>query len=375
MERQNTICIVSGLQRSGTSMIMQMLEKGGLVPLTDQVRKADENNPNGYYEIQGIYQKLNQGNFPIENAFNKSLKVYAKFLPILPKDQHYKIIFIERDLNEIWQSIHNISISKGQKIKSEFFNIRRREMLKSIVETAKNWIKENNQDVLFLSHSEVISHPEVAAESINAFLGNSLNQNQMAAAVLPELQKVKEKKKFWVTDRAPKSVASLIEKYAEGKDFCEIGIGEGHLLNQISGCQSKFGIEQNQYGIQRCKSLYPHLEILEGDALNFIAQNPFDVCYMWLTYPTNQKVVDAILENNPSSTIIMGLNYFYHLPDDDEKLKKYLNNYGPVAKAELWNQNIDKHLKSIKNRGFNYKVIQVIDEENDEIFSLAVINQ
>ena len=48
---QDTITIVSGLPRSGTSMMMKMLEAGGMQVLTDNIRTPDEDNPKGYYEF------------------------------------------------------------------------------------------------------------------------------------------------------------------------------------------------------------------------------------------------------------------------------------------------------------------------------------
>ena len=51
---KKTITVVSGLPRSGTSMMMKMLEAGGMQILTDNLRTADENNPKGYYEYERV---------------------------------------------------------------------------------------------------------------------------------------------------------------------------------------------------------------------------------------------------------------------------------------------------------------------------------
>ena len=42
------VTLVSGLPRSGTSMMMKMLEAGGMPVLVEHLRTADEENPEGY---------------------------------------------------------------------------------------------------------------------------------------------------------------------------------------------------------------------------------------------------------------------------------------------------------------------------------------
>ena len=57
------IVVVSGLPRSGTSMMMQMLQAGGLEILTDAVRMADASNPKGYLEFEAV-KDLDKGPTP-----------------------------------------------------------------------------------------------------------------------------------------------------------------------------------------------------------------------------------------------------------------------------------------------------------------------
>jgi hypothetical protein len=95
-----TKIIVSGMPRSGTSMMMQMLEAGGLQPFTDQIRQADEDNRQGYYEHEAI-KRLAKDNGIIEQVDGKAVKVIASLLKFLPDKYNYKIIFMERDFNEI----------------------------------------------------------------------------------------------------------------------------------------------------------------------------------------------------------------------------------------------------------------------------------
>ena len=85
------IVIVSGLPRSGTSMMMKMLETGGLKPLTDNLRVADEHNPKGYYELEAV-KKIDENKEWLKDAQGKVVKIISKFLQSLPSIYTYKII-------------------------------------------------------------------------------------------------------------------------------------------------------------------------------------------------------------------------------------------------------------------------------------------
>ncbi|NJN62987.1 MAG: tetratricopeptide repeat protein [Coleofasciculaceae cyanobacterium RL_1_1] len=96
---ENCINIVSGLPRSGTSMMMQMLAKGGLDVFTDGVREADMNNPRGYYEFE-LVKNLGRDNSWIDRAQGSVVKIVAPLLPKLPRDRAYRIVFMQRPLSE-----------------------------------------------------------------------------------------------------------------------------------------------------------------------------------------------------------------------------------------------------------------------------------
>ena len=65
--------IVSGLERSGTSMMMQILYKGGMPVAFDKSRPPNEHNPKGYYELEGgkVINRLMEGTFPMEKYDGK----------------------------------------------------------------------------------------------------------------------------------------------------------------------------------------------------------------------------------------------------------------------------------------------------------------
>lgn len=370
----NTVIVVSGVLRSGTSLLMQMLEKGGISPLTDNKPPPNEHNPNGYYGHQGI-RNLNKNQDILKEAVGKSIKVFAGLLPSLPKNYTYKVIFIERNLDEVWDSRQKILKANGKKIKEGFFSTQNRENFKRNIEKAKAWVNQNPEtDILYISHIELINNPLEQATRINEFLGNTLDASLMAEAVDPSLYRSKGEYNYLMTDRAPLAVADLINQYVSEKNYCEIGIGEGHLLNLVEGAKEKFGVEKNQYGSTRCKELYPHLTVKIGDFFDLFPILHFEVCYMWITYPFCKDIVDKILEKQPETTILIGLNYFFHLKASDDKRQRYMKAYPPAAKAYNWNEAIEKHLAELQEQGFNHTIVPV-EGANKEIFSVAVVRK
>ncbi len=97
------ITVVSGLPRSGTSMMMRMLEAGGLPALTDERRTPDEDNPNGYYEFEDVKSISNYSTW-IDQAPGHSVKMVYSLLEHLPDNFEYRVVFMRRDIDEILQS-------------------------------------------------------------------------------------------------------------------------------------------------------------------------------------------------------------------------------------------------------------------------------
>lgn len=97
VEKRKKVVIVSGLPRSGTSMMMKMLAEGGLPIVTDSQREADEDNPNGYFEVE-VSKKLKDGEINwIYDAQGKTVKVISYLLEFLPSDLEYDIVFMDRE--------------------------------------------------------------------------------------------------------------------------------------------------------------------------------------------------------------------------------------------------------------------------------------
>jgi hypothetical protein len=181
------ITIVSGLPRSGTSMMMKMLEAGGIPPLTDEIRMADKDNPKGYYEFERVKQ-LDKGDTAwLELASGKAVKVIAALLKYLPSDYTYKVIFMLRDLDEMLRSQKQMLIRRGEspdKVDDEEMAAVFRKHLSQI----QTWLDgQPNFEVTYISYNDILKDPIEQAEKINLLLDGTLNVEKMVDVVDPNL--------------------------------------------------------------------------------------------------------------------------------------------------------------------------------------------
>ena len=100
MSLETEIIIVSGLPRSGTSLLMQMLAAGGIMVITDKLRTADADNPRGYYEFE-LVKKIKQDASWLPQVRGKAVKMISQLLYDLPGSESYRVILMERDLDEV----------------------------------------------------------------------------------------------------------------------------------------------------------------------------------------------------------------------------------------------------------------------------------
>ncbi len=183
---QGVITVVSGLPRSGTSMMMQMLEKGGLSLFTDHIRKPDESNPRGYFEHEAVKALMRKKDF-MQAAQGKVVKVISHLLVHLPPRFTYKVIFIDRELNEVLQSQHKMLLREG-KAKEDAMPLRLVSAFQKNLENVKKWLpSQQNVEVLYLKHAEIIKNPKSQAMAIQEFLGQPLDIEAMSAVVEPSL--------------------------------------------------------------------------------------------------------------------------------------------------------------------------------------------
>ncbi|MBN1271828.1 MAG: sulfotransferase domain-containing protein [Candidatus Aminicenantes bacterium] len=158
--------IVSGIERSGTSMLMQILSNGGIPVSADESRPPDTNNPKGYYELEGgkIINKLREGSFPFDRYTGCFIKITAYGLKFLPK-RNYKIIYSERNIDEILESMEkmaNITDEDREETRNAFLNLNT--MIKNHI------TRRDDIEVLFLNYNVILRNPAEEIKKIPAFL-------------------------------------------------------------------------------------------------------------------------------------------------------------------------------------------------------------
>ena len=168
---ENINYIVSGLERSGTSMLMQIINAGNIPLGFDDSRPADNSNPKGYYELEGgkIINKLIEGSFPFENFKGKFIKITAFGLKFLPPGR-YKIIYSEREIEEIMDSMEKMIGQKDtnrEETKTSFVKLN--EMIKQSIQ------EREDVDVLFTNYNEILTNPQTNIKKVIDFLGISEN--------------------------------------------------------------------------------------------------------------------------------------------------------------------------------------------------------
>lgn len=180
------ITVVSGLPRSGTSMVMHMLKAGGMAILTDHVRSADEDNPRGYFEFEPV-KNLARDSSWIPQARGKAVKIISHLLVHLPADEHYKIIFVHRDIREIMVSQQKMLERRGTRNPAQDDAVLLQKFethLRNIEDRLGN---QKHMECLSVQYSDIIAEPDRAAERIRDFLGLPLDTGKMASSVDPGL--------------------------------------------------------------------------------------------------------------------------------------------------------------------------------------------
>lgn len=176
------VTVVSGLPRSGTSMVMQMVHAGGVPALVDGVRAADDDNPRGYFEFERV-KALRADKAWLDDAVGKVVKVIHMLLPELPDDRDYRVLFLERDLDEVVASQQKMLARLGraggglppERLKAAFAT-----QLQAVDATLA---RRPRTRVLRLGYRDVVGDPAAAATRINAFLDGGLDEAAMRAAV------------------------------------------------------------------------------------------------------------------------------------------------------------------------------------------------
>ena len=180
----SAIIVVSGLPRSGTSLMMQMLDAGGVEVVTDHVRAADADNPRGYYEFEPV-KKIKQDASWLPAARGKAFKMVSQLLYDPPPSETYRILFMERDLDEVLPSQEKMLARLGRAAAP------RAEMRRAYalhLEWLHAWLaRQANMAVLRIRYDDLVARPAEQAAQAGAFLGGTVDVRGMVRSVDPAL--------------------------------------------------------------------------------------------------------------------------------------------------------------------------------------------
>ena len=178
------ITVVSGLPRSGTSLMMQILEAGRMEILTDNIRKADESNPKGYYEYEKV-KSLMKDNSWLSEAEGKAVKVIAQLIPFLPFNYEYKVVFMERKIEEIIHSQNKMIDKLGGKKATISQEVLKNTFISQVGKVKKILSDNPNFKVAFANYNLLV---ESGSEQI-AGISKKLELNLNLQSVLDPIDK------------------------------------------------------------------------------------------------------------------------------------------------------------------------------------------
>lgn len=181
------IVVVSGLPRSGTSLMMMMLDAAGIPPMQDYVRTADDDNPKGYYEYERV-KKMPEGDIAwVKDARGKSVKVITALLEHLPGKFKYNVIVMRREMDEILASQKKMLERRGQD-PDKVSDAEMADLFNKHFDKVMAWVKKQKYlRYIEVSYNDLLDEPEEEIEKVNQFLGGHLDTAAMLAMIDPKL--------------------------------------------------------------------------------------------------------------------------------------------------------------------------------------------
>ena len=180
------IIVVSGLPRSGTSMMMKVLVEGGLSVVTDEIRGADEDNPNGYFELE-VVKQMSEGKLEwLAEAGGKVVKVISALLEHLPSEYTYRVIFMEREIKEILASQKKMLAHRNEEPRVDDEEIEAQ--FRKHLSVVKPWlVRQPNMEVLYVNYNEMMRDAAPFCKRVVDFLGLPLDIERMVSVPSKDL--------------------------------------------------------------------------------------------------------------------------------------------------------------------------------------------
>jgi hypothetical protein len=180
MSLASEIIVVSGLPRSGTSLMMQMLHSGGVEVVTDHVREADVDNPRGYFEFERAKQIQKDASW-LPATRGKAFKMVSQLLYQLPPTERYRIIFMRRNLEEVL-------VSQEKMLRRRNAPAAPRDRMTAAftvhLDSLFQWLGERtNMDVLTVNYNDLLADPRRHSEQLSQFLDGCPAVEAMLGAI------------------------------------------------------------------------------------------------------------------------------------------------------------------------------------------------
>lgn len=188
VEAGRVITVVSGLPRSGTSLMMQILAAGGLPPLTDSMRQADIDNPRGYFEF-GPATALDRDQSWLPTARGKAVKVVAQLLPYLPGNECVQVIMMRRDLREVVAS-QRAMLRRLERAQASLSDAELMETFARQLEAVRGQVAgRQNVRWLTVDFGQLLANPSEEVRRLGCFLGSAFQTTEALRAIRPELRR------------------------------------------------------------------------------------------------------------------------------------------------------------------------------------------
>ena len=184
----DAIVIVSGLPRSGTSLMMKMLEAGEVPLMVDNLRQADIDNPNGYYELERV-KALDKGDVGwLADAQGRAVKVISALLVHLPPTYTYRVLFMQRQMQEVLASQRRMLIHRNVSPNPEEES-RLAALYTRHLQNVQAWMAQQPAfSSLTVDYSRLLSpEADAAIDEIVDFLQRPLDRQKMRQAINPSL--------------------------------------------------------------------------------------------------------------------------------------------------------------------------------------------
>ena len=150
--------------------------------MTDRIRVADEDKPKGYYEFERV-KGLPEDTGWLEDARGKVVKVLAELVQKLPAGYSYRIVFVERDLDEIIASQKKMLVRRGED-PDQVPDSEIKELFRKYASILRDWLgKQSNMRTFYISYNDVMNDPDGCADRLDAFFGGSLDRDKMISVI------------------------------------------------------------------------------------------------------------------------------------------------------------------------------------------------